>query len=368
MKLKSSIRLATLAFLGVATFALAVGCSDDDDNGGSTGGATGASPTATTAAGTGATGATGGTDGSSEDLSGRVVIDGSSTVFPVTEAVAEEFNSVQPDVQVPVGVSGTGGGFEKFCRGETDISDASRPIDLEDSEEVPACEAAGIEFIEIPVAYDGLSVVVNPANDWVSCITVEELNLIWRPDSEGVITRWNQVNPEWPDEPLNLYGAGTDSGTYDYFVEVIADGDSRPDFTPSEDDNVLVQGVAGDPNAMGFFGLAYLEENRGRIVGLEVDNGEGCVEANAETVEAGEYAPLSRPIFIYVNAEAAERPEVQAFVDFYLENAGELSSAVGYVQFPEEFYEAITERWEARTTGTIFSDASGSVAEILGVE
>jgi phosphate transport system substrate-binding protein len=364
------MRLATLAFLGVATFALAIGCSDDD-NGDTTGASTGAAPTATTAASTGGTGATGttgtnGSTGSSENLSGAVQIDGSSTVFPITEAVAEEYRSEQGDVQVTVGVSGTGGGFERFCAGETDISDASRPIK---EDEIADCEAAGVEFIEIPVAYDGLSVVVHPGNDWVTCITVEELNTIWDATSEGTISNWNQVNPEWPDQELVLYGPGTDSGTFDYFVEVITESeDSRSDYTPSEDDNVLVQGVAGTVNALGYFGLAYLEENQGAIKGLEVDGGEGCVEPTAETVENGTYAPLSRPLFIYVKVESAEtKPQVEDFVNYYLENAATLSADVGYVQFPQEFYDSITERWESRTTGSIFSGASGSVGEILGV-
>jgi phosphate transport system substrate-binding protein len=263
-------------------------------------------------------------------------------------------------------VSGTGGGFERFCAGETDVSDASRPIK---ADEIEICEAAGIEFIEIPVAYDGLSVVIHPDNDWVTCITVEELNTIWDATSEGQITSWNQVNSEWPDEELVLYGPGTDSGTFDYFVEVITESeDSRSDFTPSEDDNVLVQGVAGTVNALGYFGLAYLEENQGAIKGLEVDGGNGCVAPSAATVESGEYAPLSRPLFIYVKVESAEtKPQVADFVDYYLANAATLSADVGYVQFPQEFYDTITARWESRTAGSIFSGASGSVGEILGV-
>jgi phosphate transport system substrate-binding protein len=306
---------------------------------------------------------------SAGDLSGAVAVDGSSTVFPITEAVAEEFRLVQGDVTVTVGVSGTGGGFERFCAGETDISNASRPISLTDEDEAPACEANGIEFIEIPVAYDGLSVVVNPENDWVSCITVEQLNLIWAPESEGTITKWNQVDPSWPDENIVLYGAGTDSGTFDYFTAAIngEEGASRTDYTPSEDDNVLVQGVAGDTYALGYFGLAYLEENAGRVAGLEVDGGEGCVAPMPETVESGEYAPLSRPLFIYVNAEAAAKPEVAAFVDFYLESVAILAADVGYVQFPEPFYEVITERWLNGEVGSIFSGVEGTVGEILGV-
>jgi phosphate transport system substrate-binding protein len=355
-----NLRLAVLLFLAVAAFAL-VACGDDDDDDDDT-----AEPTATTASG-GAAPTTAPTETSGgEDLSGAVEIDGSSTVFPITEAVAEEYRNEQGGVQVTVGVSGTGGGFERFCAGETDVSDASRPIKAEEAE---ICAAAGIEFIEIPVAYDGLSVVVNPANDWVTCITVEELNTIWDATSDGQITKWNQVNPTWPDTDLVLYGPGTDSGTFDYFVEVITESeDSRSDYTPSEDDNVLVQGVAGTENALGYFGLAYLEENLGTIKGLEVDGGNGCVAPTAETVESGEYAPLSRPLFIYVKVESAEtKPQVEDFINFYLENAATLSADVGYVQFPQEFYDVVGERWESRTAGSIFSGASGSVGEILGV-
>jgi phosphate transport system substrate-binding protein len=345
--LRGSIRLAALLLAGVVVFVFAAACSDDDDGAGSN---------------------TSNSNTSTQDLSGAVEVDGSSTVFPITEAVAEEFQSEQDGVRVTVGVSGTGGGFERFCSGETDISNASRPIS---QDEIAECTAAGIDFIEIPVAYDGLSVVVNPANEWVTCITVEELNKIWSPDSEGIVTRWSQVNPEWPDADLVLYGPGTDSGTFDYFTEVINDdgGASRTDYTPSEDDNVLVQGVAGDENALGYFGLAYLEENAGTIKGLEVDGGAGCVAPSAETVEDGSYAPLSRPLFIYVKTASAEtKPQVEAFVNFYLENAATLATDVGYVKFPEQFYQTISDRWQSRTTGSVFSGASGSVGEILGID
>ena len=373
MKLKSSMRLATVAFLGVAAFALAVGCSDDDgDNGGATGGSTGAAPTATTAASTGgstgATGATGATN--AEDLSGQVAIDGSSTVFPITEAVAEEFRSAEGDVQVTVGISGTGGGFERFCNGETDISDASRPISPTDEDEIPVCEANGIEYIEVPVAYDGLAVVVDPENDFIDCITTEQLATIWGPDAEGTVTNWQDVDPSFPDEELVLFGPGTDSGTFDYFTDAIngEEGASRTDYTPSEDDNVLVQGVAGSLGGTGYFGLAYLVENEGSIRGLQVDDGEGCIEPTPENVLSGAY-PLARPLFIYVKVESAEqKPQVEGFVDFYLENVAELAPQVGYVQFPEEFYEVIGERWSSRTPGSIFSGAEGTVGEILGVE
>ncbi|HXG42404.1 MAG TPA: PstS family phosphate ABC transporter substrate-binding protein [Dehalococcoidia bacterium] len=294
-----------------------------------------------------------GSQGDSSRLSGRIIVDGSSTVFPISEAVAEEFRREEPGVEVVVGISGTGGGFQKFCNGETDISDASRPIR---QQEIDACRNNGIDFIELPVAFDALSVVVNPANDWVDCITVAELKKMWEPAAQGTITRWSQVNPAWPDRPLRLYGAGTDSGTFDYFTEAIVGKEdaSRGDYTASEDDNVLVQGVAGDPNALGYFGLAYYLENRSRLKALKVDGGQGCVEPSVENVINGTYRPLSRPLFIYVSARSAERPEVQAFVDFYLETAADLAREVGYVPLPSTAYDLVRERWQARRTGTVF--------------
>jgi phosphate transport system substrate-binding protein len=300
-------------------------------------------------------------------LSGSVHIDGSSTVYPISEAVAEEFVRNNSKIQVTVGLSGTGGGFSKFCAGETDITDASRPIS---AKEIELCAAKGIEYIELPVAYDALSIVVNPKNDWVTCITTAELKTMWEPAAQGTITRWEQVNPAWSaGGGLKLYGPGTDSGTFDYFTEHIVGKakESRADYTPSEDDNVLVQGVAGDRGALGYFGLAFLEQNLGRIKGLEVDGGGGCVEPTAQNVEDGVY-PLSRPLFIYVKKSAAERPEVKAFVDFYLENAAFLSTDVGYIRFPEPFYAKIRQIWNAGTEGTLFSGRPGTVEEILGVE
>ncbi|MFN3337183.1 MAG: PstS family phosphate ABC transporter substrate-binding protein, partial [Thermomicrobium sp.] len=286
-------------------------------------------------------------------LSGTITIDGSSTVFPISEAVAEEFQKKYPDVKVTVGISGTGGGFKKFCNKETDISNASRPI--KDSE-VEACQKSGREYIELPVAFDGLAVVVNPQNDWVDYLTVEELNLIWKPESQGVITRWNQVRPNWPDAPLNLYGAGTDSGTFDYFTEAIngKSGASRGDYTASEDDNVLVQGVAGDKNALGYFGLAYAEENKGRVKLVPIVNPKTGqpIEPNLETVNTGQYQPLSRPLFIYVAREQADRPEMEAFIEFYLDNAAELSKEVGYIPLPDEAYELAKKRFRERKTGS----------------
>lgn len=273
-----------------------------------------------------------------EVLSGDVKIDGSSTVYPITEAIAEEFRAVQPDVRVTVGVSGTGGGFGKFSRGETDINDASRSIKpKEDS----ACVQNGIKHVELAIAYDGLAVLVNPANDWVADITVDELKKIWEPAAQGVIMKWSQVRAGWPDEELHLFGPGVASGTYDYFTEAIVgkSGSSRGDFTASEDDNVLVQGIASDKNAMGFFGLAYFEENKDKLKLVAVDNGSGPVAPNLQTVSSGTYAPLSRPIFIYVSDVAVKRPEVKTFVDFYLENVSNIVSEVGYIPLPGEMYD-----------------------------
>ncbi len=288
-------------------------------------------------------------------LEGSILIDGSSTVAPISMAVAEEFQAQFPKMQVAVGISGTGGGFKKFCIGETDISDASRPIK---ASEMEVCQQNGIEYIELPVAYDGLAVVVNPRNDFVSCLTVEELKKTWEPEAEGKITNWNQVRNTFPDRPLSLYGAGTDSGTYDYFTEAIMgkSGASRGDYLPSEDDNVLVQGVSGDENALGFFGLAYYEENKDKIKLVAIDAGDGnCVLPSEETVMNGTYQPLSRPLFIYVNrASIDKKPEIDAFIKFYMENAARLSAEVGYIPLPEEIYRLALERYNNRITGTVF--------------
>ncbi|MGD2136445.1 MAG: PstS family phosphate ABC transporter substrate-binding protein [Gemmatimonadales bacterium] len=284
-----------------------------------------------------------------------VRIDGSSTVFPITQAVAEEFQRAHRDVRVTVGISGTGGGFKKFTVGETDINDASRPI--KDSE-VEAAAEEGIQYIELPVAFDGISLVVNPDNTWVDALTVEELHAIWQPGS--TVEQWSDVRPEWPARPVTLYGPGTDSGTFDYFTEAIngESGACRQDFTASEDDNVLVQGVAGDENALAFFGYAYYAENRDRLKVVPVDPGDGAVAPSDETINNGTYRPLSRPIFIYITTEAAARPEVQAFVRFYLENAPTLVSEVGYVPLPDRVYELALERFEAGVTGSVFATAA----------
>ena len=278
-------------------------------------------------------------------LSGTIKVDGSSTVFPITEAVAEEFRSAQPKVKVTIGVSGTGGGFKKFSRGETNLSNASRPIK---DKEKAACKENNINYLELEVAYDGLAVLVNPKNDWVDSFTIEELKKIWEPAAQGKIMKWNQIRPEWPNEEIHLFGPGVASGTYDYFTEAIVgkSGSSRGDFTASEDDHVLVQGIAGDKYSLGFFGLAYYSENKDKLTLIGVHNGEEIVKPTLETVSNGTYRPLSRPLFIYVNSTSVKQPEVIAFVNFYIQNAGELSKDVGYIPLPEENYKKQTENFK----------------------
>ena len=285
-------------------------------------------------------------DQESNPLSGSIKIDGSSTVYPITEAVAEEYRNKAPKVRVTIGVSGTGGGFKKFSRGETDISDASRPI--KDSE-AEACANNNIEYIQLEVAYDGLAVVANPENQWTDALTVEELKKIWEPAAQDNIMNWKDIRPGFPDQKLTLMGPGTASGTFDYFTEAIVgkSGSSRGDFMPSEDDHVLVQGVAGEKGALGFFGLAYYLENQEKLKLIGVDNGSAVVQPNMETVKNGTYSPLSRPIFIYVSSEAVKRPEVVDFVNFYLENADDLVPDVGYIPLPEEKYSNLTEQFNA---------------------
>jgi phosphate transport system substrate-binding protein len=291
------------------------------------------------------------------DLSGNVLVDGSSTVFPIAEAMAEEFQNANPGVRVTVGVSGTGGGFKKFCAGETDISNASRPIK---KEEIAACEAAGVEYVEIPIAYDGLSVVVNPQNDYAQCLTVEELKKMWEPAAQGTISNWNQIRPDFPDQPLGLYGAGTDSGTYDYFAEAIVGEDgTRGDFTASEDDNTIVQGVASDPGGLGFFGFAYYEENQDKLKLVEIDGGDGCVAPSAETIADGTYQPLSRPEFFYVKTTSLDNPAVKAFAEFQIDQANaNLIEEVGYVPLPKEIDTLRAQRLENRKTGSVFEGES----------
>lgn len=284
-----------------------------------------------------------------------VKIDGSSTVFPITEAVAEDFQQQRRGAaRVTVGVSGTGGGFKKFCRGETDISDASRPIK---TEEMAACKKAGIQYIELPVAYDALTVVVNPRNNWVSSMTVADLKKIWEPQAQGKITNWSQVRQGWPNAPLKLYGPGADSGTFDYFTEAVVgeSKSSRTDYTGSEDDNVLVQGVSRDRNALGYFGYAYYAANKGRLKAVGIDNGKGSpVLPSKQTVENGTYQPLSRPIFIYVNAKSANRDDVKQFVEYYMSNAPKLVSEVNYVPLPAQAYTIAMKHFRERKLGTVF--------------
>lgn len=282
------------------------------------------------------------------DLTGKVKVDGSSTVFPITEAVAEEFGKVNPDVRVTVGVSGTGGGFKKFCKDETDINDASRPIK---DKEVKLCEPNDIDYIEIPVAFDGLSVVVNKDNDWVDYLTVDELNAIWKAGSTKKM--WSDVRSSWPNKPIKLFGPGTDSGTFDYFKEAIIGKKKniRADFDKSEDDNFLVNGVAGNKYAMAFFGYAYYKENSNKIRVVPIDGGSGPISPTEVTINDGTYAPLSRPIFIYVNSNSAEKPQVIAFIEYYIENAKNLVGEVGYIPLPDSDYDQASERFKNRMTG-----------------
>jgi len=297
--------------------------------------------------------------------------DGSSTVFPITEAMAEEFQKKDKATKVVVGMSGTGGGFKKFCRGETDISNASRPIR---SVEAADCKKNGIQFIELPIAIDALAVMVNPKNTWAGELTVAELRKMWEPAAQGKVMNWNQIRAGFPNRPLRLYGAGVDSGTYDYFTLAIngKEHSSRGDFTASEDDNVLVQGIAGDINALGFFGLAYYHENRAKLKGVAIklnDKAKGVLPS-FDTAKDGSYQPLSRPIFLYVRLDAAQKkPEVARFVEFYLNkaNAAKLIQEVGYVPLPPDAYDFVLQRFRERRTGTAFtgSKVGVSVDELL---
>ena len=284
-------------------------------------------------------------------LRGAIRIDGSSTVYPITEAVAEEFSKQASKVNVSVGISGTGGGFKRFCVGETDITDASRPIT---PSEVTLAAEKKVEYIEIPVAYDALTVVVNPKNDWVKSLTVEQVRKIY--SAAGAAKTWKDLDPTWPDRPLKVFSPGTDSGTFDYFKEVVIgkEGNVRSDMSVSEDDNALVMGVAGNLDGIGYFGLAYFEENQSKLRAIPIDGGKGPVAPSAKSVNDGTYTPLSRPLFIYVNRKSADRTEVQAFIDFYLKEAGELAREVGYVNMPEEILARAKARWASRKTGTVF--------------
>jgi phosphate transport system substrate-binding protein len=298
-----------------------------------------------------------------------ITVDGSSTVFPIAEAVAEEFGIAHPDTRTPtVGISGTGGGFQKFCRGETDISNASRPIR---ATEIEACAEAGIGYIELPVAYDGLAIVVNPQNNWATSITVEELGTLWAPEAQGTVTRWNQVRASWPDREIRLFGAGVDSGTYDYFTEATVgqEGASRGDFTSSEDDNVIVQGVSSDELALGFLPLAYVEANRERLTIVPVEdgnaeNGDGPISPSFETVRNGTYQPLSRPLFVYVSLAAADRPEVQDFVEMFF-SRNDLINEVGYIELTPQIYELARGHFANRKVGSAFADGGSQVGMTL---
>lgn len=283
-----------------------------------------------------------------------IKIDGSSTVYPITEAVAEEFQKVKKGaIKVTVGISGTGGGFKKFCRGETDISNASRPIV---KKEMDACKQSGIDYIELPVAYDGIAVMVNPKNTWVTSMTVAELKKIWEPAAEGKVTKWKQLNPNWPEVTLKLYGPGVDSGTFDYFTEAIVGKTraSRGDYTASEDDNILVQGIASDIGGLGYFGYAYYAENPDKLKLVAIDGGKGPIFPSIETVMNGTYTPLSRPIFIYVNRKSVQRQEVKEFVEFYIKHAPKLVKQVKYIPLPDRAYKLVEERFNKKLTGTVF--------------
>lgn len=297
-----------------------------------------------------------------------IKVDGSSTVFPITEAVAEEFQKSSQGVKVMVGISGTGGGFKRFCRGETDISDASRPIK---ESELALCRENGVEFIELPVAYDGLAVMVNTKNNWVTSLTVKELKSIWGPSAQGAVTQWNQIRTDFPDKPITLFGPGTDSGTFDYFTEAVNGkaASSRGDYTASEDDNVLVEGIASDSGALGYFGLAYYEQNKDKLKLVAIDdenpaNGDGPVLPSRATVMDSTYQPLARPIFIYVNIRSAARPAVREFIDYYLKNATTLVEEVGYIPLQAESYDAALQRFSKGMKGTVF----GSGKKTVGVK
>lgn len=298
-----------------------------------------------------------------------IAIDGSSTVYPITNSVTQQFKSENPNaVEVTVEFSGTGGGFEKFCAGQTDINDASRPIN---PQEMQACKDAGVPYIELPIAFDAITVVVHPENTWAQDITVAELEQMWQPQAQGKIVKWNQIRPSWPDRPLTLYGPGSDSGTFDYFTEAIVGQPeaSRDDYTASEDDEILVEDVSDDPNALGYFGYAYYESNADKLKALPVDSGNGPVMPSPETVENAEYQPLARPLFIYVNADAAQKnPALRDFVEFYIDKAPQLVSSVGYIPLPEDGYRLTYMHFHRNKVGTVFegkSDFNLTIGQLL---
>ncbi len=303
--------------------------------------------------------------GCSKKTTDVVAVDGSSTVFPITEAVAEEFQKANPGARVTVGISGTGGGFKKFCTKETDISDASRPIK---PSEVELCKKNNTEYVELPIAFDGITIIAHPKNDWAKHITVAELKKLWRPEAQKTITKWNQIREGWPDRSIRLYGAGVDSGTYDYFTEAIVEKEhsSRGDFTSSEDDNVVVQGVANDVNTLGFIGFAYYENSKDKLRAIPVDdekpdNGAGPILPTVETIRTGTYQPLSRPVFIYVSTKALDREIVAKFVDFFLTQGESLVRDVHYIPLPTRAYELAKVRVQKRTTGSLFGGKGSQV-------
>ena len=298
-----------------------------------------------------------------------IKIDGSSTVYPITDAMAKEYQNTHPKkAQITVKFSGTGGGFKNFCAGETDISNASRPIR---PDEMEACNKAGIRYYELPVAFDALTVVVNPKNDWAKDITIDELKKIWEPAAQGKITRWNQIRPNWPNRPITLYGAGKDSGTFDYFTEAIVGTAkaSRTDYIGSEDDTVLVQGVIKDENALGYFGFAYYEDNQSQLKAVAIDRGKGAVLPSREAVEKAQYNPLARPLFIYVNYNSAQKKvEVRNFVEFYMKKAPTLVSSVGYIPLPKQGYQIIYQHFYNGKVGTVFggkAQLDSTIEELL---
>lgn len=345
--LSQKTRLVSLASL-ISLFLGLAACGGGNKPSGEAGGSPGAEASTSGAGG----------------LSGEVKVDGSSTVFPISEAMAEEFQKANSGVRVTVGSSGTGGGFKKFCAGETDISNASRPIK---PEEVELCTKGKVEYIELPISYDGLSVVVNKEST-IECLKVDELKKMWEPAAQGKIKKWNQVNPQFPDRDLTLYGAGTDSGTYDFFTKAIVgeEGKSRGDYTASEDDNTLVQGVANDKNGLAFFGFAYYQNNQDKLKLVAIDGGKGCIKPSEATINDGTYQPLSRPEFIYVKKEAASRPEVKAFVEFQFNTANKkLISEVGYVPLPDELIAEVQKRFQAGKVGSIFEGKGSQVGVSL---
>lgn len=295
--------------------------------------------------------------GALSDLRGTIVIDGSSTVFPITEAAALGFREMARGVDIRLGVSGTGGGFAKFCAGETAVSNASRPIKQSEAEQ---CAAAGIAYVELPVAFDGISVVVHAENTWAVCMSVAELRQLWEPAADQRVTRWSQIRSFWPDLPISLYGAGADSGTYDYFTQAIVgeEGVSRSDYTASEDDYLIAQDVAEDRGGLAFFGYAYYREYADRLRVVAIDNGQGCITPDLTTIADTSYQPLSRPIFIYVRADALDRPEVRAFIDFYLANGPALVESARYIPLPRRAYDLAIRRVERRLTGSVFAGGS----------